>query len=128
SPTVTRGASPSATFGLPPTPSTTPTPVCTIPEGWTVYTVQEGEVLYNLALEAGTTVEIVRQANCLNSNILSIGQELWLPNNPATVTPTITNTPLPTPKERQPRPTVEPTNTAPPPPTTSSTKSPTAAP
>ncbi|MEJ2749274.1 MAG: serine/threonine-protein kinase, partial [Anaerolineae bacterium] len=29
SPTITRGASPSATFGLPPTPSTTPTPVCT---------------------------------------------------------------------------------------------------
>lgn len=117
SPTVTPRVSPTATFGLPPTPSLTPTPVCTLPEDWIVYTVQEGEALYNLALEAGTTVDIVKRVNCLDSNILSIGQELWLPENPATVTPTVTNTPTPTPRERRPRPTLNPTNTPPPLPT-----------
>lgn len=105
---------PTATFGLPPTLTTTATPVCERPENWVVYTVKPGEVLFNLALETGSTVEEVKQINCLTSNILSIGQKLWLPFLPPSPTPTVTNTPLPTPRPRR---TSVPTKTPPPPPT-----------
>jgi LysM repeat protein len=113
---ATAVTTPIATFGLPATPTWTPTPVCEQPETWVVYTVQEGEVLYNLALETGTTVEEAKQVNCLDSHILSIGQEIWLPFFPPTETPTMTPTFTATPRPRVPRTT--PTKTPPPLPTT----------
>jgi LysM repeat protein len=115
----TKVVSPAATVAVPLKPSATLTPVCEQPETWVVYTVQEGEVLFNLALETGATVDEVKQANCLTSNILSIGQELWLPTLPPThtPTPTLTSTPLPT--ARPPR--SSPTKTPPPPPLATAT-------
>ncbi len=113
----TKVVSPAATLAVPLKPSVTPTLVCEQPETWVVYTVQEGEVLFNLALETGATVDEVKQANCLTSNILSIGQELWLPTMPPTATPIPTPTPTLTstlPPARPPRST--PTKTPPPPP------------
>jgi serine/threonine protein kinase len=112
----TKGVSTVATLALPLKPSATPTPMCEQPETWVVYTVQEGEVLFNLALETGSTVDEVKQINCLASNILSIGQEIWLPILPPspTPTPTLTSTPLPT--ARPPR--SSPTKTPPPVPAT----------
>ncbi len=106
-----------ATLAVPLKPSATPMPVCEQPETWVVYTVQKGEVLFNLALETGSTVDEVKQINCLTSNILSIGQELWLPKFPPTPTPTPTMTSTPLPTARPPRP--SPTKTPPPLPTVS---------
>ncbi|MCB9423323.1 MAG: protein kinase [Ardenticatenaceae bacterium] len=106
--------SPASTLALPPKPSAVPEIVCEKPETWVVYTVQEGEVLFNLALETGSTVDAVKQVNCLTSNILSIGQVLWLPMLPPTATPTSTSTSTPLPTAHSPRST--PTKTPPPPP------------
>ncbi|MCP4423248.1 MAG: protein kinase [Chloroflexi bacterium] len=111
-------ATPSATSTPSQTPTITPTPPCEKPEDWVIYIVKEGEALFNLALASGSTVEEVIQVNCLSDNILSIGQELWLPIMPATTTPTITNTLPPTSRPRPPRET--PTKTPPPPPDASS--------
>ena len=115
---ATKVVLPVATVAVPLKPSTTPVPVCEQPETWVVYTVQEGEVLFNLALETGSTVDEVKQINCLTSNILSIGQEIWLPIFPPTSTPrpTLTSTPLPTKRPLR----TTPTKTPPPIPTPAS--------
>lgn len=120
-------------------PSRTPTGTavtteCIPPEGWVEYTVQPGDTLFNIALATGSTVEEVRQANCMESNVLSVGA-LWVAQLPPTATPTPTDTPPPTvtepPFRPQPQrtntpapPTSEPTATIPPPP--SSTPEPSA--
>lgn len=115
-PISTKDNSPVATLALPLKPSVTSTPICEQPETWVVYTVQEGEVLFNLALETGSTVDEVKQINCLTSNILSIGQEIWLPILPPSPTPTPTATSTPLPTARPPR--SSPTKTPPPIPAT----------
>lgn len=74
--------------------------VRTQPFAWQPYTVQSGDALSPLAYETGTSVERVREVNCLDSNILSIGQVLWLPPFPPTPTPTATNTSVPPPTSR----------------------------
>ena len=113
SPTAT--SSPSTTPTPTSTPTITPTPECVQPEGWVEYVVKEGEALFNLALNAGATVEEIMQANCLTSNVLSIGQRVWFPISPVTMTPTPsrtpTGTPLPPATRRSTRPT--PTSLAP---------------
>ena len=43
------------------------------------YTVKKGDNLYNIAREYGVTVETIKQANNLTSNLLSIGQVLKIP-------------------------------------------------
>lgn len=120
--TPTKAVSPISTIAFPIRLSVTPVPVCEQPETWVVYTVQEGEALFNLALETGTTVDEVKRVNCLTSNILSIGQELWLPILPPT--PTSTSTPtstptLPLPTASSPHSTPTKTPPAPPSPPTS---------
>ncbi len=122
-PTETATATHTAVPTLRLTPTMTPTAVCTMPDGWVIYTVKEGEALFNLALAVGMTVEDVKQANCLSENILSIGQTLWLPFAPTTPTPTNTNTPPSTPRKRR-GPTATPTRTPPPPPTLTFTPTP----
>ena len=104
-----------ATIDLPKIPTATATPACEKPPGWITYNVQQGEVLFTLAFNAGMSSEAVAAANCLDSNILSIGQEIWLPSFPATATPDVTNTPLPTSGPGKTR--GAPTRTPPPPPT-----------
>jgi cell division protein YceG involved in septum cleavage len=75
---------PSPTEAMP-TPSPTPTEIgCPRPEGWTIYTVQEGDTLFAFQLGAGragqpATVSDMISANCLDSTFLTIGQVLWLP-------------------------------------------------
>lgn len=65
------------------------------PAGWQLYTVQPGNTLFSLARETGTTVEAIRQVNCLYGELLAYSQ-IWLPNTfiarpepPITITPTI---------------------------------------
>jgi len=43
------------------------------------YTVQHGDTLYDVATGFGSTVEEVREANNLTSNVLSTGQDLIIP-------------------------------------------------
>jgi LysM repeat protein len=51
-----------------------------IPDGWKPYTVQAGDRVFRLAMNAGTTIEEVASVNCLaDPRILQIGQVLLLP-------------------------------------------------
>lgn len=43
------------------------------------YTVQRGDTLYSIARRHGTTVEAIRQANGLSSNLIFVGQTLVIP-------------------------------------------------
>ena len=79
-------------------PTQTATAICTPapPSSWIVYTVQEGDYLFNLALDTGSTVERLQEVNCLEITGLGIGQRLWLPFLPFTPTPTPSPTAIPT--------------------------------
>lgn len=102
---------------LPPLPLATATPYrCGPPPSWLIYYVKPGDTLFRLALTYGTTIDAIRQANCLTSYNLYYGQALYLPPVPVVwptwtpVPPTETPTPTPTP-------TLEPTFTPTPTPT-----------
>jgi LysM repeat protein len=88
----------SNTANKPPITSVPPQPgspaVCPqVPSGWQLYTVQPGNTLFSLARETGTTVETIRQVNCLYGELLAYSQ-IWLPNVfVAKPEPTATNTP-----------------------------------
>ena len=45
-----------------------------------IYIVQRGDTLYSIALKYNTTVDEIKRMNNLQTNTLSIGQELQLPN------------------------------------------------
>ena len=63
--------------------------------GQVKHTVQPGENLYRIALQYGTTVEAIAQANGItNPNLIYVGQQLIIPQ--ATTTPVPTATPVPT--------------------------------
>ena len=125
-PTQTPTPIPSAT----PTASATSTPEiveCIPPDGWVEYFVQEGDTLFTLAVATFSTVEEIKQANCMEDNVLSVNGSLWLAQTPPTPTPTPTNTPIPTntrrpvsPPPRATTPPTPPTATIPPPPTATS--------
>jgi LysM repeat protein len=96
---MTPTATPTATPEITPTQGTpTPTATCapTPPAGWVVYTIQENDYLFNLALATGTTVERLQAVNCLVATGLGVGQRIWLPVLPPTATPTIAPTPVST--------------------------------
>jgi LysM repeat protein len=66
----------------------TPTPCVVSPAvGWELYTVQSGDNLFRLATDRGTNTPEVMRVNCLASDILQPGQQLYLPLLP-TPTPT----------------------------------------
>lgn len=87
--THTPAPSPTQPPAASPTPTTPPTPdptlaACPPPEGWRAHNVQPGETLFAYVLGAMTTgVEIttrdVRRANCLDSDLLQVGQNVYLP-------------------------------------------------
>lgn len=54
-----------------------------IPAGWVAYVVRPGDTLFALALNAGATINEVRQANCLDENLpLYSGTTIYLPTTP----------------------------------------------
>lgn len=58
------------------------------PSGWVQYAIQEGDYLYNLAVNTGRTVERIQEVNCLTGNLLRLNQKIWLPRLPVhTATP-----------------------------------------
>ncbi|MBN1247448.1 MAG: LysM peptidoglycan-binding domain-containing protein, partial [Anaerolineae bacterium] len=90
---------------LPAIVQATPTraiPACGAPAGWPIVIVKPGETLYALSVRYGTTVVALRQANCLNSDLVKAGDPLFVPPHivvPPTVPPTVvwwTPVPLPT--------------------------------
>lgn len=54
----------------------------------TIYTVVSGDNLYSIASRFGTTVNAIREANNLTSNLLSVGQTLIIPTTEVPVEPT----------------------------------------
>lgn len=111
SPTKTRAAErPQSTEAVQPT-AVPADDRCGPPSGWVIYIVQSGDTLYRLSVRVGASVAQIQQANCLGgSTLLRVGQQLYLPHQPA---------PLPTATRAQPSPTQAPrkTNTPPLPPT-----------
>jgi LCP family protein required for cell wall assembly len=87
-------ASQTAVAALPTRVSVAPTPIptpltpapCVPPQDWGVHTVQAGDTLYSLAQRYGTNVDSLSRANCVEDNIIIIGQELRVPGPPAAST------------------------------------------
>lgn len=95
----TRTPEPLATATATNTPEPTETPeptaeptseacVPTQPAGWVVYTYQLDDVLFNLAIETGTTVAEIERVSCISATSLSVGQQIFLPFSPIPDTPT----------------------------------------
>lgn len=52
----------------------------TTPSGDTIYTVKSGDSLWNIARNYNTTVDALMRYNNLTSNLLSLGQQIRIPN------------------------------------------------
>lgn len=93
---------------FPPTATASPVPptACPPPEGWRSYTIQPGDTLAGLAAAHQVSEEALAQANCLFSQTLLPGSNLYLPP-PPTATATATRGPgeTDTPTEPPPLPT-----------------------
>ena len=111
--------------GLSPTQPPNP---CGPPPGWIFYTVQKGDNLFQISQKFGISVAELKFANCLTSDLIRVGQKLYVPNVPTRTTsptprPRFTRTPTPTEQV----PTDTPTDT-PQPPTPTDTGTPTETP
>jgi len=62
-----------------PPPSRPPVVRCRRPAGWVDYIVQWGDTLSGLAARYGTTVQRLKDANCLPSYTIYAGSRLWVP-------------------------------------------------
>ncbi len=62
-------------------------PTTNVPQGFTVYTVQQGDTLFGIAKTLDSSVPLIRQANCLTEqSVLSINQVLQIPPKDAQLT------------------------------------------
>lgn len=70
------------------TPEQVPTPTATAelnlcepspPAGWIVYRVQQGDTLSSLSPKVGKPVAFIKQVNCLRSDMILLGGNLYLP-------------------------------------------------
>jgi LysM repeat protein len=53
------------------------------PDGWVVYSIQEGDTLASLALRTGSTVQELQRANCIaNPRRIVAGHRLFVPTQP----------------------------------------------
>jgi LysM repeat protein len=66
---------------------TEPIAQCQPYPGWVYYTVQPGDTLYQISLMFGTSVSELKFANCLASDLINVGQRLYVPNRPVIRTP-----------------------------------------
>ncbi len=62
--------------------------------GWVLYTVKSRDTLSALSVRTGASVQALRSANCLTSDLIITGQKLYLPVHPVvptrqTLTPTV---------------------------------------
>jgi serine/threonine protein kinase len=128
---------PTATLTVTPAVADTASPTaeaCVVdpPFGWVLYTVRQGDSASGLAERGNIPVEDLLRVNCLPNDVLSIGQQLWVPLAAVPRTPTPTPTPPP-PSPIPPTPTTigitpEPPNTSVPGPTPTTQPPPTAEP
>lgn len=110
-PSPATAASPPPVFAWPtpattatPLPAASPTPAPTVAAGGQ-YTVQSGDTLYSIARRHGVSVDALKAANNLTSNIIYAGMKLTIPDSsfviptatPAPVRPTATSTAATTP-------------------------------
>lgn len=107
--------------------------ICDQPDGWIVYTVDEGDTLQSLGRLTYITVMDLMVANCMTINSLTVDQQIFLPYYPGSATSTSTAYPTST-RTRTATPTtalgstsipVLPSNTSPPPATATNTIVPT---
>jgi LysM repeat protein len=63
-------------------PDVPPRQWCGRPPGWVAYLIQQGDTLFSIAGWVGTTVPELKQANCLESDKILAGAELWVPHLP----------------------------------------------
>ncbi len=61
-----------------PTTSIQPS-TCTVPAGWTLYTVQPGDTMFGLAVSRGIQTYQIVTVNCLPDTFLMAGQRIFLP-------------------------------------------------
>jgi LysM repeat protein len=85
---------PPPTVTVTPPPTATPVP-CIIrpPANWQQYSVSPGETLYSLSRRHGTSVQMIKQVNCLVGDAIGAGQRLWLPYRPPTPVPCVPRPP-----------------------------------
>jgi LysM repeat protein len=83
-PTVARPAQAPST---PLTATTVGSSGCSLPAGWSTYTVKSGDTLIALAKQVNRTVEELMQANCLTSPTIGVGSPLYLPLESCAVAP-----------------------------------------
>ncbi len=109
------------------TPTTAP---CQRPFGWVDYTVQPGDTLSALGRQTNSSIQEIKNVNCLTRNIIYINEILFLPQLPGSPVPATTavifatNTAtaeLPPPITSTPTRTPSPTNTAEAPPSSDPT-------
>ncbi|PWH20980.1 MAG: hypothetical protein DDG58_00095 [Ardenticatenia bacterium] len=73
------------TFPLQPIELASPTPIPASPTSMppapagTIYTVRWGDTLFSIATQFGVTVEAIKSANGLSSDIIQVGQQLVIP-------------------------------------------------
>ncbi|MEZ4516105.1 MAG: LysM peptidoglycan-binding domain-containing protein [Chloroflexota bacterium] len=74
---------------------------CGPPQSWVRYQVQPGDTVGSLAASRGTTVAAILQANCRDSEALTVGQMIFLPPggpvSPPVVAPPVATSVPPTP-------------------------------
>ncbi len=66
---------------------------CTPPPNFPIYFVQQGDTLFSLSLATSSSVVELKSANCLTSDVIYVGQALYVPRlpnlpQPPTLTPT----------------------------------------
>ena len=85
--TVVAGLTPSATASSEqistPSPEVTsePTP-CSLPDEWVIYNIQAFDTLFSLAAQTSSTVDEIKNANCLENDLIVVGEPLFLPSIP----------------------------------------------
>ena len=117
-PTATSTPTPTIEPTSTPRPTRTPVqqPVCSgPPSSWVAYIVQRGDTLYSIATSRGITVAELKYYNCLTSDLIRVGQRLYVPFVPTRVP---SPTPLPATTEPPPATTEPPPATTEPPPAT----------
>lgn len=60
-----------------------------VPRGWVLYTVQEGDTLFAIAQAMGVTVVDMLRINCLSdADSITAGMQIYVPREPANAIPT----------------------------------------